>query len=568
MGTRKIVEALKESNQDFEWYPTSKKMMRVIYDDLQNDRMGYSHFSMLDIGAGNGNAFKLLEGINSDLKDSDRKLDDQVTVKRQELRFSKYAIEKSMILIDQFDKGVFLLGTDFQEQTLIDKKMDVVFSNPPFSEYVDWAEKIILESNCHTIYLVIPIRWKRNKRIKGAIDKRFGVASRLSDYGKRTLKSRYTVLGTFSFYDSEYRTSRSKVDVVKISCGNGNTHWADDPFKVWFDTNFKINADMASYDYNFNSKKKEEIRSKLVKGRNLIDRLEELYNADFDKLLRTYKKLEELDYDILDELNVDIVHIRKSLYSKISGLKDLYWKELFDNLGPITNRLTSGSREKLLTTLRENTSIDFTAGNAYAIVIWAIKNANVYLNEQLVDLYLTLSDSENVRNYKSNHRIIDGNWRWVRKEYTHYSLDYRLIHQHYNCFGDSHYVSKINGMNTTTHDLLNDIITIGYNLGFHGIGDTREYEWAPGKQNVFEYMVSDGVWETFMEVRAYKKGSIHLKLNKKFMEKFNIEAGRLLGWIASPKEAVKEMGVSLDTAKRAFGSNLYLKESNVKLLAG
>ena len=44
--------------------------------------------------------------------------------------FEKYmAIEKSQTLIDNMPSNVFVVGTDFNENTLIDKKADYVFCN-------------------------------------------------------------------------------------------------------------------------------------------------------------------------------------------------------------------------------------------------------------------------------------------------------------------------------------------------------------------------------------------------------------------------------------------------------
>ena len=67
-----------------------------------------------------------------------------------------------MILSEQLPDDVILLGTDFNQQTVIDKKVDFIFCNPPYSEYDEWAEKIILQGNCNAIALVIPARWAGN----------------------------------------------------------------------------------------------------------------------------------------------------------------------------------------------------------------------------------------------------------------------------------------------------------------------------------------------------------------------------------------------------------------------
>ena len=118
-------------------------------------------------------------------------------------------------------------------------------------------------------------------------------------------------------------------------------------------------------------------------GNNIIERLEELYVRDFGELLDTYKTLEGFDPVLFKELGIDLTTVREGLKMKIKGLKNLYWQELFSNLDSITNRLTSKSREHLLEKLTNHTSVDYTADNAYAVVIWVVKNANQYFDDPI-----------------------------------------------------------------------------------------------------------------------------------------------------------------------------------------
>jgi hypothetical protein len=111
--------------------------------------------------------------------------------------------------------------------------------------------------------------------------------------------------------------------------------------------------------------------------------LEELYNQELSHLNKNYQSVAALDGDLLKELGVSQKGLMEALKQKIEGLKLLYWSELFNNLDKITSRLTKRSREALLNTLMSHTSVDFSAQNAYTIVIWVIKNANKYFDKQL-----------------------------------------------------------------------------------------------------------------------------------------------------------------------------------------
>lgn len=540
----KTLQIIKENDQDFEWYPTTKEIIIAVHRDLPYGRN--NSMAVMDIGAGDGNFFTVLDQLESTRKEEDRRW------------FNKYAIEKSMILIDQMPSDIFIVGTEFHEQSLIDKKMDVIFCNPPYSEYVEWMSKIIRESNSASVYMIIPDRWKDNKRIAADLKVR---------------EADYKIVGNYSFQDSEYRTARAHVDLVRITFKQSSYYNSDlkvDPFDVWFNDHFKIQAQkvdtISEWDVTRNRSKKLH---QLVGNKNIIEKLYNFYQEDFKRLLDNYKAVELLDGGLLKELGISITGLKAALKLKIEGLKNIYWKELFDNLTTITDKLTTGSREKLLETLSGNTSVDFTISNAYSVIIWAIKNANKYYDSQLISVYEKISNSDNVRLYKSNHRIIKDGWRYAQEKLTHYTLDYRIVHNHWNAiqidtFGSYDYH---NGLNKSAHETINDIITIAKNLGFNVTENSYAYEWIAGKANRFEIQDSNGEYELFAEIKAHKNGNLHYKFNQEFMKKWNIEASRLNGWIKAPIEAVQEMdNITLEEAKEYFTSNIKLLKHHVPLL--
>ncbi len=554
-----VLERVRESGQDFEWYPTTREMLEVVAKDIAIEfKADYDDkvrsFSVLDIGAGNGSALQILSELTNNLG-------------------QKYAIEKSKILVDSLPSDVFVVGTDFHQQTLIDKQVDVVFCNPPYSEYDEWMRKIVTEANCRLVYLVVPQRWKDNAEIVSMINRRCDLKESAGplfeddDNVDQPWRKRYygecEVLASMDFEDSEFRKARAVVDIVKIKfkdMGFRQEMKLDvNPFDLWFESTFKINAD-----------KPREVRERghdaqslheLVKGQNVIERLEALYLDDFARLLGTYRDLEKMDANLFRELGVDLAQVKGGLRSKIAGLKNLYWSELFANFDAITNRLTSKSRKALLDKLTAHTSIDFTADNAYAIVVWAIKNANAYFDEQLKDVYLQVSAKECMVNFKSNHRIVTDEWRYTRSEWTHYTLEYRLIMNRWRCFDSSGYekYDYPNGLYRDTHEILNDLCTIAKNLGFDVVTNSLDLQWTPGSVN--EFYLADG--SLFMDVRAFKKGTVHVRCDQAFMRRFNIEAARLNGWVKSPKEAAEETGI--EGAAELYGTNFKLK--SMKLLS-
>lgn len=536
-----LIKALKENNEDFEFYPTTKEILSVVFKDIKE-----RHFSLLDIGVGNGSVFNILE----DMIQCDSKGIPKMTI-------TKYAFEKSQILINSMAEDIFILGTDFHQQTLIDKQVDVIFCNPPYTEYVQWAKRIIKEANSKFIYLVIPSRWTENQEILEALKLR---AEDQKDF--------YKILGSFDFLNAE-RQARCKVDIVKIRLASDDYRntLISDPFDIWFNETFKINAEKTEpSDYSEKQGAKEKIKE-LTKGYNLIERLAELYLKDMEKLKVTYKQIEKLDPDILGEFKINVDGIKSGLKLKIKGLKNFYWEELFDNLDKITEKLTSKSRRSMLETLRKHTTIDFSVSNAYAIVIWTIKNANKYIDQQLCDVYKGITEPKNVINYKSNKKMVEDGWRFSRSDHTHYTLDYRIVCEKYNCFSPKTYgaYEYPNGISRDIHDFLNDICTIGLNLGFNVIDKAHNFEWSPGKEKDFRYYINDKP-QTFMSVRAYKKGTVHIKFNQEFMKKFNIEAARLNRWVKSPHQMAEETDLPVEEIINNYGKNLKIGKSSIKLL--
>ena len=128
MSINALIEELKENNQDFEFYPTTKEMIKCIYNDMES---GYNN--ILDIGCGTCNFKKFFEEFQA------------AESKRNNFNYTKlgkyYVIEKSRILLDKLDKDTIVLGTDFRNTLLIDKKVETIFCNPPYSEFEEWTNR-------------------------------------------------------------------------------------------------------------------------------------------------------------------------------------------------------------------------------------------------------------------------------------------------------------------------------------------------------------------------------------------------------------------------------------------
>lgn len=547
-----LVKELKENNENWEWYPTTVEIVRAFafylksYKHVRSD-YGYGG-SVLDIGCGNGGFFQ--------------KLCTDEAFKN----ISKYGIEKSMILSEQLPDDVVLLGTDFNQQTLIDKKVDVIFCNPPYSEYETWAEKIILQGNTSVIALVIPTRWSSNERIKYALE-------------RRNMKAE--VVGTYDFENAE-RKARATVDLIFITAKtNIRFNCAEslkDPFDVWFDDTFKINAETDKYKTEFDFDRKDKIKNELAIKGDTAEMLVQFYNQDMEKLYNNYRKLEEIDADLFNELKVNVPMLKESLKKRLQGLKHIYWDLLFKKYDKVTSRLTSTGRRKVINRLNDNTSIDFTLENIFQLTLWIIKHSNTLFDEQITEYFYSLCNTENIHRYKSNKRWSDDDWRYMKKnlynEFGYFQekkvyqlknimLDYRIIVTDYSNF-ETVWRTKFS---ESCHNFLLDTVVIGKNLGFDidfnfpNIYDNIDVDYWKN----FDISTKDG--KIFANVKLYKNGNRHVKFCKEFMQKLNVEMARINGWIQDKQEAVKEMDISASVVNSVWGTNLQIGiESGKKLL--
>ena len=535
--TRSLIAALKENGQDEEFYPTTDEIIARMLHDLKMDDDRREIGSVLDIGAGNGKVLLALQ------KGYERGLD-------------LYAIEKSLMLCSRLSKIAFVIGTDFKSQSLLSKQIDLTFCNPPYTEFEEWAVKIIRESASRRVYLVLPVRWHKSVRIADALKHR---------------EAKVKTLGEYSFEDAEDRQARAIVNLIRIDLSTEK----DDAFDRFFDEQFahlKARYEAATKGESKYSDKKDPKFTALVGGANLLESLVTLYDADMEKAKKNYDLAAQLDVDLLKELDVTPQSILKCLKTRLTGLRSEYWKELFSHMSAVTNRLCSKKRGTLLDTLNRNGHIDFTTDNAYAVLMWVLEHANQYIDEQLVETFETMCSKANVKNYKSNLKpFVWDQWRYNQEKPTHVALEYRIVLDRVGGIKKTEWIHD-KGLEQRAAEFLGDLLTVAHNLGFTcDTTDSRLFrrdEWHTGSVEHFECTVKDKDGNPkhveLFEVRAFLNGNMHIRLNQKFALALNVEHGRLKGWIKTAAEAVEELG-DVEAASR-FNSCFRLGSGNLPLM--
>ena len=555
MNTTALVEQLKDAGEDFEFYPTTREMVKTIWNNRRRKWSdGSPHIdsfgAVLDIGCGTCNFRRWVREFDAEAAKEPN--GDRKTVGMG----NYYVMEKSRILLDKLEPDIVVLGTDFHEATLIDKPVDTIFCNPPYREYEDWAARIITESVCKDIYLIIPRRWKQSDKIMLALKKmKLSIAPRQIELctceGDFTeIIHDVTVLGSADFLDAE-RAARAKVDIVHI-CKKHTSK--DAAFDTFFDEVFGMPDTGKEYDFEHEERRSEceALKAELLTGKNKIEILCRGYEEKQKQLFEHFKTICNLDAGVLDAIGVKKDAVKAALKKNFEGLKNLYWEAAFDCLEEITSRLTSQSRKALLSRFALLKTVDFTPSNIYALLVWVIKNANRYTEDQMIDFFMALSSKENVRNYVSNKRVFEEDrWRYTSQEnrHTHYTLDYRIIVTKYALPGEAGYEWHDSTVRDVFHAKIGDICTVANNLGFPvGLIDIPRAYGARGEAKT----TIKGKPETLFEFRCYQNGNVHIKFNMEFMKALNVAVARKLGWIHKAADIAREF-----TPEMAQGAERY-----------
>jgi tRNA1(Val) A37 N6-methylase TrmN6 len=516
MNTNKIVETLKQQNMDFEFYPTTDEIINVIKATMPE----YGG-TILDIGAGNGATLqKLTSGEYSH-------------------RWTRYAIEKNQMLKALINTDTLVIGSDFMENKLFDKKFDVIFCNPPYSEYESWVFKIIAEANAKHIYLPIPERWANVQKLQDIIKQRGYVISSL---------------GHFDFLNAE-RAARCKVEVIHLTAQD---YKMKDFFDVELEKFFKFNEPENEHSFTFKERMDEKKQAftesinnrKLVCGGDYVQAITALYHEEEGRIYDTLRGLSEIDSSLLEALNIELDKIKTFVKDKLRGLSSKYWREVITKLQPIAKRLTERNQKALFNAVTD-ANMSFNAANIYNVIEWSIKTATKGMEQQILDVYDELISEANCTKYQSNKTIFVGN-NFETK--TPSKLNLRIVLERHGGINSSSWHSSYyrNNLSERGHTMLADLFVIANNFGFEI--DSRESEarhWQSGVGQEFS-AVRNGKEVVLMTVRAFYNGNLHIKLNKEFNHKLNVIKGKHEGWIHSVDDVVNEFEVSEKEAKQLF----------------
>lgn len=542
-STLSLVKDLKEANQDFEWYPTTTKQIKIITNDIKEIKENFDFtdrysqaVKVLDIGAGDG---RVLKAIQSAFE------------QEEYFNIDTFAIEKAPIHTATYrKKGITLLGTEFNQINFTSKNCEIAFVNPPYSEFSYWMQTLINHLNFGLLYAVIPERWINDAAIKEAMKLR----------GVKFTK----VLAESNFSDAD-RAARAKVHVVRFSFNNliadkkfdsrrykpSVFRDSTDPFQLFIENELGLNKTYSETTEKFNEyaekeRVKKEITTEgatcfeLVESKGVLWALLDNYERDLASTLEQYKIISTIDAKLLQELGVEYDALRKSVKEKLLGYRNVYWQVLFEKLEVISSRLTSNHKKDLLNKLSAN-ALDFTYTNAVYTIQYAVEVGNELIEQSLIDVYKNLTSSDAIsRYYKSNERVYSDDWRYTKdaNKNVKYLLDYRFIHSNWSNFGSN---SWDKGLTEGAREFTNDLLVAFKLLGYSNLYTTCAYEYMSyGDKLSIIGTTPEGDVTELVTIKFYKNGNRHLKFNQEAMLRFNVTVSRLLGWVRSKDEFVNE----------------------------
>jgi len=567
-STSAIVKALKAKNEDYEYYPSQDGQIQTIINDIKRISV---HFDLtarysdsvqfLDIGAGDG---RVLEKVKAAFEQD---VDNRISI-------ATYAIEKATIHINSYrEKGITLLGTEFNETNFISKNCEIGFTNPPYSTYNTWISTLISQLNFSVLYAIIPERWEADPMIKDAI-KRRGVKSS-------------EILDTSDFYDAD-RKARAKVHIVRFAFNRFKLdekpehrryrktlgHGDNTTFQMFIENELGLHKTYSDTTEKFNAHvEKEHVRQSLktegtksydiVVSKGVLWALLDNYEHRLQQVLEQYKSISTLDPVLLSELGVNYDNLRAGIKDKLFGYRNVFWELLFEHLDAISSRLISKHKTDLLNELKAN-ALDFTYTNSIFIIQYAVSLANEKIELSLVDVFRDLTSADSIKSYYvSNQHIYRDDWRYNReseaRKKAKYQLDYRFIYSTYSNFSTN---SWEHGLNESARGFTNDLKVIYKLLGYSDIYTDKAYDdMAPGNSLSIIGSGLDGKPITLVTIRYYHKGTRHIKWNQDAMLRFNVTVSRILGWVRSKEDFAQE---NEDT--KTVNDNVWQVGDNLKII--
>jgi hypothetical protein len=553
ISTDKKIQILKAADEDREWYPTTPEIMEAMKNDMWTYLRKHKH----DYAAKYKDEIKLTFEAKWDDDEEDETENGDIIIDSfldigagdgRVLDFfdarKKYGIEIAGAQADDLiRRGVFLIGRNYWDVSLFEQQYGLIYSNPPFSIFDRWVNKILTECNFCLLYLVMPVRWKNQDMITKELE-----------------RYETTVVGEFDFSKAD-REARGRVNLVRVNAKwfkNAEEKYTyqqtlEDAFSRW------VREYIADFEEKLDLGWEEERKEALALKQTPIDQLITDYEIEKQSLGEAFRAIGKVDPAIIRLLKQDKNSMLEIIRKSIEGLKSKYWRAAFDKLEPVRTRMTRRTRDRIFEKIEEFKSLDFNADNIYSIIIWIINDCNIGILDQIGEVFDEMTSKEYIEEYKSNRHWTKSDWRHTDRSWKYeklpprwkLGLDYRIVVSTYWHSYDR-------------YSVIDDFIVICGNLGFPiSPGCVPDYKLHSTEQ---KFYTEDN--ELAFTMRYYTGNrNAHLKINKKLLMKFNIEVAKIRKWMSCPDDVAEEFSIAKDEAAQMWNNGLaLLGAGDVKML--
>jgi hypothetical protein len=546
ISTDKKIQILKATDEDREWYPTTPEIMEAMKKDIWAYlRMHKNHYEADWRGCKGNNEVKIHENWDGEKKKESLWIDTALDIGAGDGRVldffeahKNYGIEIARAQADDLiRRGVFIIGRNYWDVSLFEQTFSLIYSNPPFSMFERWVNKILTECNFRLLYLVMPVRWKNQPEITKELE-----------------RYEATIVGEYDFSKAD-REARGRVNLVRV-----NAPWVKDVeskhSKVSYQTTLEdaFSRWVREYIADFEEKPErdweEEREEALALKMAPIDQLVSDYETEKQSLGEAFRAIGKLDPAIIKLMGQDKASMLEIIKKSIEGLKSKYWRAAFNKLDPVRTRMTKNTRDRIFGEIDEFKTLDFNADNIYSIIIWIINNCNIGILDQIGEVFDELTSKEYIEGYKSNRHWAKSDWRHTERDWKYeklpprwkLGLDYRIVVSTYWRSYDR-------------YSIIDDFIIICKNLGFPiAVNCQPDYKLHSAEQ---KFYTEDG--ELAFTMRYYTGNrNAHLKINKKLLMKFNVEVAKIRKWMSDPDDVAEEYDIPKDEAAKLWNSGLAL----------
>lgn len=544
-----LVRELQQNGQDYEYYPTPLRLAGVIASHMQGksifeEELDYMYLkerrtSILDICAGDGRFLK-------EIKEQFMELNHRFPRNTVSLK----ALEKSKILRDLWSNDIIPSGSDIH--LIKSPSAPVIFCNPPFSEYETIVSKILNESTYKSLYLLLPIGWRKNERINAIIK------------GKCLYPE---TIEKFDFKAESARPLRHKT-TCELFYIKGKA------YNKSFEETKKGQVLENIIDHFSEVSEQKDVNSSMPTAYTLTD-IVTIHEESKSGLFKTFEGLARNNYKGASEIAGKSAKswLHETMQNAYLELENNSWNLVLSKLSPLNGIIHKTTRELLVDDIKAST--DFAEEPIQFYVKWLISNYQKIVDDQFISSYYLLMNPANSSRYKNNQQIFDkGNWSYNQKGKYKSFLIKKIITPIRNttCYGKGIVgyeaelvlgevlMGLLSGAGYTMlptffdydHMLKHSEAVVRQSLK-KGNEDIVNKETSHILQDYYDQIDNEGIAygkahpvigvdkhknaKVLMYVYVYKSNTIHFKLEREFALVINLKFGKLKGWINNQQDA-------------------------------